>query len=71
MARRDWFVSRSVGYGWRPVSWQGWLVTAIIAVVPALVLIVTGASLLGVGLFLVALAAGFIALVAIAGWPSP
>src|SRR5689334_5155280 len=26
---RPWFRRRSVGFGWRPVSWQGWLVTSV------------------------------------------
>jgi ABC-2 type transport system ATP-binding protein len=30
-AGRPWFRRRSVGFGWRPVSWQGWLVTAVAA----------------------------------------
>ena len=25
---RPWFRRRSVGFGWRPVSWQGWAVSA-------------------------------------------
>ena len=27
--RRPWFRRRQVGLGWRPVSWQGWLVTVL------------------------------------------
>ena len=30
-AGRPWFRRRSIGFGWRPVSWQGWLVTAVAA----------------------------------------
>jgi ABC-2 type transport system ATP-binding protein len=26
---RPWFRRRSVGLGWRPVSWQGWVITAV------------------------------------------
>jgi ABC-2 type transport system ATP-binding protein len=53
---RPWFRRRSIGFGWRPVTWQGWLVTlvaaglvaAVLALlrssarVPVAVLIVTG-----------------------------
>jgi ABC-2 type transport system ATP-binding protein len=28
---RPWFRRRRVGLGWRPISWQGWLVTAMAA----------------------------------------
>ena len=24
-----WFVPRSVGIGWRPAGWQGWVITAV------------------------------------------
>jgi hypothetical protein len=27
--RRRWFAPKRVGYGWRPVSWQGWVITLI------------------------------------------
>src|SRR6266567_4217583 len=26
---RPWFRRRQVGFGWRPVRWQGWLVTVL------------------------------------------
>jgi ABC-2 type transport system ATP-binding protein len=26
---KQWFRRRSVGFGWRPVSWQGWLITVV------------------------------------------
>ena len=29
VARRQWFARRRVGFGVRPVTWQGWLLTAI------------------------------------------
>ncbi len=34
-----WFRRRRVGFGWRPVSWQGWLVT-LLAVTAAVVVVV-------------------------------
>ena len=24
-----WFARKTIGWGWKPASWQGWLVTAI------------------------------------------
>ena len=30
-ADRPWFTRRKyTGWGWRPITWQGWLVTALI-----------------------------------------
>jgi ABC-2 type transport system ATP-binding protein len=29
MARRQWFIRRRFGFGFRPLAWQGWLITAI------------------------------------------
>ncbi|MGH7686815.1 MAG: ABC transporter ATP-binding protein [Candidatus Dormibacteria bacterium] len=26
---QPWFVRRQIGFGWRPVAWQGWLITAV------------------------------------------
>jgi len=32
-AYRPWFVRRKyTGWGWRPMTWQGWLVTAFIVI---------------------------------------
>jgi len=28
-----WFAPKRIGYGWRPVTWQGWLVTFVTAAV--------------------------------------
>ena len=39
--RKPWFGPHRYGYGWGPVSWQGWVVTAAIALAaagPAMVL---------------------------------
>ena len=27
--KTNWFRRRSYGYGWRPITWQGWLVTLL------------------------------------------
>ena len=41
LTARPWFRRRRVGLGWRPVSWQGWAVTAVavIAILGVLVLL--------------------------------
>ena len=28
---KPWFIARLYGWGWKPVSWQGWLVTFVYA----------------------------------------
>lgn len=35
--KKPWFGRKRSGIGWRPASWQGWLVTAL--VVTAIVLV--------------------------------
>jgi len=35
-ADHPWFVRRKyTGLGWRPITWQGWLVTALIVIAVA------------------------------------
>ncbi|HXR12829.1 MAG TPA: hypothetical protein VN770_11075, partial [Gaiellaceae bacterium] len=29
--QRQWFRRRRIGFGWRPATWQGWLITAAAA----------------------------------------
>ena len=29
ITRRPWFGPKRIGWGWRPVSWQGWAATAV------------------------------------------
>jgi hypothetical protein len=31
--RRPWFGSKRVGYGIRPQTWQGWLITLVVVAV--------------------------------------
>src|SRR6185437_8387878 len=31
MRSQTWFQRRRIGFGWRPASWQGWLVTLLAA----------------------------------------
>jgi ABC-2 type transport system ATP-binding protein len=45
MARRPWFRRRRVGFGWRPVTWEGWLVSAAaLALVVAVLATLRGAG---------------------------
>jgi hypothetical protein len=29
---RPWFRRRRIGFGWTPVTWQGWVITLVVAV---------------------------------------
>jgi hypothetical protein len=31
MSSRPWFVRRKIGIGWRPATWEGWLITVVFA----------------------------------------
>jgi hypothetical protein len=33
ITKHPWFGPKRVGWGWRPVSWEGWLATALCVVV--------------------------------------
>src|SRR5580765_7780350 len=41
---RPWFRRRRLGFGWRPVSWQGWAVTLVAVALVIAVLAVLHAS---------------------------
>jgi ABC-2 type transport system ATP-binding protein len=41
---RPWFRRRRVGFGWRPVSWEGWLVSAVAVAALIGVLALSGTS---------------------------
>ena len=47
-----WFTRRAVGYGWRPVSWQGWAVTSGVIVFAVTSIAVFKRSPAGIGLVL-------------------
>jgi len=32
MKKKLWFKSKTYGYGWTPVAWQGWVITAVFTV---------------------------------------
>ena len=29
ITKKTWFGPKRIGWGWRPVSWEGWLMTAL------------------------------------------
>lgn len=33
ITKHPWFGPKRIGWGWRPVSWEGWLATAVSAAV--------------------------------------
>jgi hypothetical protein len=37
MMKKPWFGPKQVGWGWTPISWEGWLATAlcVVAVIAA------------------------------------
>ena len=43
-----WFVRRQIGFGWRPASWQGWLLTALMVVLVVTALAVLHRSAAGI-----------------------
>jgi hypothetical protein len=36
MSRKPWFGRKRIGFGWRPVTWQGWLLILVIVAVAIL-----------------------------------
>jgi ABC-2 type transport system ATP-binding protein len=53
---RPWFRRRRLGFGWRPVSWQGWAVTLVAVALVIAVLALLHASLERIALVLLVLA---------------
>lgn len=42
MAQRLWFAAKRYGYGWYPVTWEGWVVVigfVVLALAPSLVVL--------------------------------
>jgi ABC-2 type transport system ATP-binding protein len=64
MRSQGWFQRRRVGFGWRPASWQGWLLTLLAAagIVAALVLLRGSSARLPIAILIV----GVYALIALA-----
>ncbi len=59
-----WFGPKRIGWGWRPITTAGWIVTAVFAVVAAVLSSVIG--LWGLG---IALAAYFVVIALTGGKP--
>ena len=69
LTRRPWFGPRRVfGWGWTPVTWQGWLVTAVfvVAIVLASRILRRAAPILAVDAVLILV---FIAICYLTGTP--
>jgi hypothetical protein len=47
---KPWFGPKLLGWGWRPIPWQGWLLTLLLTVLVVGVRIAFGTSLLAFGL---------------------
>ena len=62
MSGGPWFVRRQIGFGWRPATWQGWLITAlgVAALVTVEVIFRVRRSPIGIGVLV-----GVIAVVAL------
>lgn len=41
MKNKLWFRRKTYGWGWTPITWQGWLVTAVVVVIPLLIKYIT------------------------------
>lgn len=37
MKNKLWFRRKTYGWGWTPITWQGWLVTGVVVVIPLLI----------------------------------
>ncbi len=51
-----WFGPKILGWGWRPLTWQGWLITLVLITLLIGVRIAVGKSLLAFALMLVIIA---------------
>ena len=52
-----WFTRRQVGFGFRPVTWQGWLITAVaVALVVVLLILLRSSRVVGIAAAVVVLA---------------
>ena len=47
-----WFGPKRLGWGWRPLTWQGWLITLILVALLAAVRIMVGKSAVAFALML-------------------
>jgi hypothetical protein len=51
LTKEPWFgPKQSVGWGWRPTTWQGWLVTLVLVVFLSVVLHSLGRSVLSLAI---------------------
>jgi hypothetical protein len=70
--RSRWFVRRRIGFGWRPASWQGWLLSAVLLGVALTSLAVLRPKSLGVLVVVAAVAVyTLVAALTSRGQPAP
>ncbi len=62
-AKKPWFGPKRWGWGWRPISWQGWLV--VLAYIAVILLIARDAKNLGQIKFFAALVGATIVLIVV------
>ena len=48
ITKRPWFEPKRIGWGWRPVSWEGWLATTLCAGAAVASNVALGRSLIAV-----------------------
>lgn len=56
ITKHPWFGPKRIGWGWRPVSWEGWFVTVLIVVAVIAASIAFGSSSMTIYVSLAAVA---------------
>lgn len=57
ITKHPWFGPKRIGWGWRPVSWEGWFVTVLIVAVVIAACIAFGSSSMTIYVSVAAVAA--------------
>ena len=60
ITKHPWFGPKRIGWGWRPVSWEGWLITVLCVAVVIAANIAFGGTPMTVCVSLAAVAALFV-----------
>ena len=56
ITKHPWFGPKRIGWGWRPVTWQGWLITVLFVGIVIWASIVFGSSAMTIYVGLAAVA---------------
>lgn len=64
MNNGPWFVKRTIGLGWRPASWQGWLITVVFVAIVITAVLIARVAKVPISLAVVPIAVGLYTLVA-------